>query len=111
MAHLVKRARQPLRTLLERNRQYALTGVLPAIKPVFTMMAKCAATGVPWVLTDDDFANAFNAVAQHALLNSVRRIAPAAPAACSVHAARAMHDPRHRQRGDGATGTIPARPP
>jgi len=57
VADLVKRVRNPLRRLLERGDQYRLTGV---VRP-FTMMAKCAAAGVPWALTDDDFSNAFNA--------------------------------------------------
>ena len=88
VAHLVKRARPALKKLLEADGQYALTGVLPAVVPVFTMMSKCAAAGVPWALTDDDFANAFNAVSQRALFDSVRRVAPVAPelAACMLRA-------------------------
>ena len=95
MAHLVKRARPALKTLLERGAQYALTGVLPAVTPVFLMLAKCAAAGVPWTLTDDDFENAFNTVSQRALLESVKRISPAAPelAACMLRAQCIIRDP------------------
>ena len=97
MAHLVKRARPALKTTLERGAQYALTGVLPAVTPVFLMLTKCAAAGVPWALTDDDFENAFNAVSQRALLRSVQRISPVAPELAACIAPRAVHDPRDRQ--------------
>ena len=42
VAHLVKRARNPLRRLFERGDKYGLTGDLPAVVRPFTMMAKCA---------------------------------------------------------------------
>ena len=88
VAHLVKRVRPALRVLLERGHQYALTGVLPAVVRPFTMAAKCAAAGVPWAITDDDFSNAFNAVSQRALFEATQRIATVAPelAACMLRA-------------------------
>ena len=79
MAHLVRRVCPKLRKLLERSHQYALTGVLPAVIRPFIAVGKCAAEGVPWALTDDDFSNAFNAVSQRALFGAVQRIGTVAP--------------------------------
>ena len=86
VAYLVKRSRTQLRKLLERGQQYGLTGVLPAVVEPLKMLTKCAAAGVPWALTDDDFSNAFNAVSQRALFDAVQRIADVAPelAACML---------------------------
>ena len=86
VAYLVKRSRMQLRKLLERGQQYGLTGVLPAVVEPLKMLTKCAAAGVPWALTDDDFSNAFNAVSQRALFDAVQRIADVAPelAACML---------------------------
>src|SRR5207302_798915 len=72
--------RPQLKSHLERGGgEFALTGVLAAVVPVFIMMAKCANAGVPWALTDDDFSNAFNAVSQRALFEATQRLAPVAP--------------------------------
>ena len=59
------------------------------------MLTKCAAAGVPWALTDDDFSNAFNAVSQRALFEAVKRIALAAPelGACMLRAQCMIRDP------------------
>ena len=95
VAHLVRRVRPELRKLLERGNQYGLTGVLPAVVRPLKMLAKCAAAGVPWALTDDDFSNAFNAVSQRALFEAVQRIAAVAPelAACMLRAHCSVRDP------------------
>ena len=52
------------------------------------MLAKSAAAGVAWALTDDDFSNAFNAISQRGLFEAARRVAPHAPelAACMLRA-------------------------
>ena len=84
VAHLVRRVRPNLRKLLERGHQYGLTGVLPAVIRPLKMLTKCAAEGVPWALTDDDFSNAFNAVSQRALFDAVQRIATVAPELAAV---------------------------
>ena len=88
VADLMKRVRNPLRRLLERGDQYGLTCVVPAVVRPFTMMAKCAAAGVPWALTDDDYSNAFNAISQRGRFEAARRIAPHAPepVACMLRA-------------------------
>ena len=65
------------------------------------MLATCAAAGVPWALTDDDFSNAFNAVSQRALLGAVQRVAAVAPelAVCMLRAQCML-------RGDGSTEMV-----
>ena len=83
------------RPQLKRGHQYGLTGVLPAVIRPLKMLTKCAAAGVPWALTDDDFSNAFNAVSQRALFEAVKRIALAAPelGACMLRAQCMIRDP------------------
>ena len=105
VAHLVRRVRPQLRHLLERGHQYGLTCVLPAIIRPLKMLTKCAAVGVPWALTDDDFSNAFNAVSQRALFDAVCRISAAAPelAACML---RGQCMIRADDRGSGAAEMV-----
>ena len=105
VAHLVRRVRPELRKLLERGNQYGLTGVLPAVVRPLKMLAKCAAAGVPWALTDDDFSNAFNAVSHRTLFDAMYRISAAAPelAACML---RGQCMIRADDRGSGAAEMV-----
>ncbi len=86
LSYVTRRAQDALRKEMERSRQFGLTGVTQALLPPVVMAAKCAAAGVPFVITDDDFENAFNAVEQVAQARALHRVARSAPefAACAL---------------------------
>jgi hypothetical protein len=95
LARVVKRSRAEVEGYLRRRNQFAASGVMPAIAVIVKMMFKCAVDGVPFVCTDDDFINAFNAVAQSAMAEGAMKMSNFASemAACTLRTQCMVREP------------------
>ena len=100
VAHVTRQSKERLRARLEARSQFALTGVVPAVLAVLVMAAKCARAEVPWVITEDDYTNAFGDASQKALAAATLRLAQSAPevAACSLREHCMIREPGFAER-------------
>ena len=84
IARVTIMARKRLRSLLEDDGQFAMSGASAPLVRLLGAIAEAAAEGVPWILTAEDKRNAFGSVSQRALAAAVSRLANVSPELAAI---------------------------